>query len=298
MPMRADGTDRAKRFNVRPSLIPETCVVNFLPAWLRDVLARDLPIIHLGKTEITLGQLLAILTGVVVLFVASGWLRNWMTNRLLARGHIDLSMRYTVASLVRYVVLVVGFMVIMQTAGIDLTTFNVLAGAVGVGVGFGLQNIMSNFISGLIVMFERPVRVGDHVEMAGVAGDVKEIGARATHIVTVEGCLVIMPNQKFITDPVRNWAGAGDHSPLVLTVNLDKASDPRLAEQTLHEAVRGHAAVLDDPAPQVWLTGLAGNSSFKVLAWVAGGAPARAAATHELYLAIYQALAQRELKLA
>lgn len=272
--------------------------MSFIPDWLSDFLEHDLPIIHLGKTEITLGQLIALLAGVAALFIGSGWLRSWLTNRLLARGHIDLSMRYTVASLVRYIVLVVGFMVIMQTAGIDLTTFNVLAGAVGVGIGFGLQNIMSNFISGLIVMFERPVRVGDHVEMAGIAGDVKEIGARATHIMTVEGCLVIMPNQKFITDPVRNWAGAGNHSPLVLTVNLDKASDPHLAEETLHEAVRGHAAVLEDPAPQVWLTGLAGNSSFKVLAWVAGGAPARAATTHELYLAIYEALARRRLTLA
>lgn len=266
-------------------------------AWLNEFTIHDFLLFHIGKTEVTFGQLLAIVLGVTLLFVISGWLRQLIANRLLMYGQLDLSTRYTIASLVHYTVLAVGFIAIMETAGINLTALSVLAGAVGVGVGFGLQTIVSNFICGLIVMFERPVRIGDRVELAGVEGDVIEIGARATRIMTAEGSVVIMPNQKLITEPLKNWADIEDRSPLVLTVNVDKGSDLRQTAQLLLSTVSAHPSVLKQPASQVWLTGISGNAVFKIRVWVNGSVEARNGVMHELYLAMCEALVSKGIKL-
>jgi small-conductance mechanosensitive channel len=267
-------------------------------SWLHEFITHDFPLFQIGKNEFTLGQLLAIVIGVALLFVISGLLNRLITNRLLTHSHIDISTRYTIAALARYSILVIGFMVIMQTAGVNLTAFSVLAGAVGVGIGFGLQNIVSNFISGLIVMFERPVRIGDRIELGGIEGDVLKIGARATQIMTAEGSMVIMPNQKFITDPVKNWADHQERSPLVLNVTVDKASNLRQAAELVSAAVREHPSILKKPATQVRLTGVSGNATFKVLVWVSGSAEERNRVTHELYLAISETLSKQDIKLA
>lgn len=266
--------------------------------WLERARSYDIVLFHFGKNAFTLWQMAALALGITLLLVLSRWLRSWVANRLLARSNLDLSMRYTVASLLRYVVLVAGFMAIMQTVGIDLTTFNVVAGAVGVGLGFGLQNIVSNFISGLIVMFERPVRIGDRIEMAGIEGDVLEIGARATRIVTAEGAVVIMPNQKFITDPVRNWVDHQDRTALVLTLNVDRSGDPRAVQELLRDTLAAQPEVLKEPEPQVWMTGLTGSNAFRLHAWVKGNAAVRGAILNRLYMAVYEALTKREIKLA
>jgi small-conductance mechanosensitive channel len=123
---------------------------NFLKTW-RDPLL--LPLFKLGGTNITTGLLLGILVAFFALLVLSSWLRRWLSKHILAKSHLDLSTREAVASLTRYIVLTIGVMIIIDAAGIRLSSFTVLAGALGVGVGFGLQNIFSNFISGLIVMF-------------------------------------------------------------------------------------------------------------------------------------------------
>jgi small-conductance mechanosensitive channel len=264
-----------------------------LIAWWHDFITNDFPLFHIGKTDVTLGQLLSIGIGITLLLAVSGWLRKLIADRLLAHSHVDISTRYTIASLVRYVVLVFGFMAIMETAGINLTAFSVLAGAVGVGIGFGLQNIVSNFISGLIVMFERPVRIGDRIELGDIQGDVVEIGARATRIMTADHYVVIMPNQKFITDPVKNWADPHEGSPLVLNIAVEKTENLRKTTEAIRHAVEHHPAVLKTPPAQVWLTGISGNPAFKVLAWTSGNADARNGTIHELYLAISDALGQQ-----
>jgi small-conductance mechanosensitive channel len=267
-------------------------------ATLRGFFTQDVLLFHIGSTNFTLGQLLAILLGMAALFIATGILNRVIVNRLLLYSHVELSTRYTVAALVRYTVLVVGVMVIMQTAGINLSAFSVLAGAVGVGVGFGLQNIVSNFISGLIVMFERPVKIGDRVELSGVQGNVIRIGARATQIVTSDGSVVFMPNQKFITDPVKNWAANAEYTPLVLSVSTDKAGNLRHAAAVLGNTVHAHPGVMDHPPARVWLTGISGNATFQILAWVKGDAAERTRIAHELYLRIAESLSADGIKLA
>jgi small-conductance mechanosensitive channel len=108
----------------------------------------------------------------LLLFYLSSKLKNILVERVLGRTHLDLGARLAIGTIVRYLLLLVGFLIILQTIGINLTTLNVLAGAVGIGVGFGLQNVASNFISGLIILFERPVKVGDRIEVDGINGKV------------------------------------------------------------------------------------------------------------------------------
>jgi small-conductance mechanosensitive channel len=149
------------------------------------------------------------------------------------------------------VIITLGALVILQSAGIDLTSLNVLVGAIGVGLGFGLQNIASNFFSGLILLLERPVRIGDRVEVGGVAGEVREIGARATTIVTDESVAIIVPNSQLISERVTNWSRPGKLTAYLLPFHVAHSSDPELVRQVLLAAAAHHSAVLADPPAEV-----------------------------------------------
>jgi small-conductance mechanosensitive channel len=180
--------------------------VDELTNWLgrvRELLER--PLVGSGEGAISLWSILYLAVFVVMLFWAARRLQRWLADRVLTRTKLDASARHATGTMARYVLLLIGLMVIVQTAGIDLTTFNVLAGAIGIGVGFGLQNIVSNFIAGLIIMFERPIKVGDRIEVDQVDGDVLEIGARSTTVLTNDNITIIVPNSRFITESVVNW---------------------------------------------------------------------------------------------
>jgi small-conductance mechanosensitive channel len=133
---------------------------------------------------------------------------------VLARRGFDISMREALGAIVRYGVITLGALVILQSAGIDLTSLNVLVGAIGVGLGFGLQNITNNFFSGLILLFERPIKIGHRVEIGGAVGEVREIAARATTIVSDENVAIVIPNSQFVSERVTNWSRPGKMTAL------------------------------------------------------------------------------------
>jgi small-conductance mechanosensitive channel len=176
---------------------------------------------------------------------------RWLIDHVLARRGFDLGMREALGAIVRYIVVSLGVLVILQAAGIDLTSLNVLVGAIGVGLGFGLQNITSNFFSGLILLFERPIRIGDRVEIGGAAGEVREIGARATTLLTDEYVSIIVPNSLLVSERVTNWSRPGARTAYVIPYHLSHTSDPEVVRHVLLEAAARHQQVLDDPAPQV-----------------------------------------------
>lgn len=221
----------------------------------------------LGGSSVSAGGLLRTLAMLVALVWLSSWLRRWMVSRALTHfHHMDLGTREAVASVVRYLVLVLGFSLILQNAGIQLTALGVVAGAVGVGVGFGLQNIISNFISGLIIMLERPVKVGDPVEMNGVAGVVREIGARRTTIVTADQVAVLVPNQRLITDNVTNLGYLGRPVRLRLPVAVPADADLSALRERLLAAARAEPRVLADPAPALLITSVGATTPTVELA--------------------------------
>jgi len=242
-----------------------------------------------GGTEFTTGSLIGMLVSLLALMLLSRWLRGWMLRRILARGHLDLSTRETVSSLTQYLVLAIGFVVILDGVGIKLSSFTVLAGAVGVGVGFGLQNIFSNFISGIIVMLERPVKIGDHVVAGGMEGDVVQIGMRATTLLTAQGSLVIVPNQNFITGAVVNWDRGGT-SAVALQWRMMGKPDEDLA--LLLRVAQANAEVLKSPAPEAFI--IAADHAGHVMelhVQVAGDAAQRLRCVSAIHLAVLQELA-------
>lgn len=211
----------------------------------------EAPLLKMGGTPLTLWTLLYISALVILLFYLAGKLRGWVADRALARTRFDIGARQAVGSMVRYLVLFFGLLVIIQTAGIDLTSLTVLAGAVGIGVGFGLQNIVGNFISGLIIMFERPIKVGDRIVVDNIEGDVVDVGARSTVVLTNDNINIIVPNSKFITENVVNWKYNDAKVRFRIPVGVAYGSDARFVERLLLEVAQAEPDVLAEPAPVV-----------------------------------------------
>jgi small-conductance mechanosensitive channel len=211
----------------------------------------DYPIVKAGETQITFWTILLFLVLIVALFYLAGKMRKLLVSRLLAHSRLDEGAKQAVGSITRYVILLVGLLIILQTVGINLTTFNVIAGAVGIGIGFGLQNIVSNFISGLIILFERPIKIGDRIEVDKIEGEVTAIGARSTTVVTNDNIAIIVPNSKFVTENVVNWNYTDPTVRFRVPVSVAYGSDIRLVEKLLLEVGRENPDVLDEPPPGV-----------------------------------------------
>ncbi len=211
----------------------------------------NFPLLPLGEVKITLWTLIYFLALLLLLFYLTGKIRKLLVERVLVRTKLDVGAQQAVGSISRYVLLLVGLLIILQTVGINLTTLNVIAGAVGIGVGFGLQNIASNFISGLIILFERPIKVGDRIVVGDVEGDVIEIGARSTTVVTNNQIAIIVPNSMFISEPVINWKYTDPRVRFEIPVGVAYGSDVRLVERLLLEVAKENADVLENPPPDV-----------------------------------------------
>lgn len=205
----------------------------------------------IAGSEFTPLRLLTVITLISALVWMTRRVTRWLIDHVLARRGFEIGMREALGAIVRYVVISLGALVILQGAGIDLTSLNVLVGAIGVGLGFGLQNITSNFFSGLILLFERPIKLGDRVEIAGCVGEVREIAARATTLVTDENVAIIVPNSQFVSERVTNWSRPDKLTAYVIPLYVAHTSDPELVRKVLLAAAARHREVLEDPAPEV-----------------------------------------------
>src|SRR5262249_53625731 len=157
---------------------------------------------------------------------------------------------YAISSLLNYAILTLGFLLAVGVLGFDLTKVTILAGAFGVGVGFGLQSIVNNFVSGLILLFERPIHVGDIVEVGDLQGEVARLGMRASTVRTWLGSEMIVPNAQLVTERVTNWTLSDRRRRIDLPVGVDYGSPPAKIAQVLEAVAREHPLVLKDPAPQ------------------------------------------------
>jgi len=252
-----------------------------LRAWL------DIPLLPLGGTRFTLWMLLYLLVLIALLVYITGKLKAWMVDRLLVRTRIDIGVRQAVGSIFRYVIVAIGFMIILQTAGINLSALTVLAGALGIGVGFGLQNITNNFVSGLIILFERPIKVGDRIDVGNVTGDVVKISPRATTIVTNDNIAVIVPNSEFISSQVINWSYTNRDVRLNFPVGVAYQSDPELVRKALLEVAADHPGVLKERNADVLLQEFGDSSlNFILRVWTRNYATTPGVLRSELNYAI------------
>jgi len=170
--------------------------------------------------------------------------------------------------MIHYVILFAGFLAAVAALGIDMTKVTILAGAFSVGVGLGLQNIFNNFVSGIILLFERPVKVGDIVQIEDASGVVEHIGIRASIIRTIEGSEIIVPNGKLISERVTNWTLTNRQHTIQLPVAVAPGADPGRVAALLEHAATAHPLIAKDPAPQALVVKLGPDSlGLELRAW-------------------------------
>jgi small-conductance mechanosensitive channel len=256
----------------------------------------EAPLFKLGEAQVTLLLVLYFLLLLTLLIYLSGKSKK-IVNRVLAGRGVDLGIREATSSIVRYALLFLGLLVILQTIGIDLTALSILTGAVGLGIGFGLQNIASNFISGIIILFERPVRIGDRIAIGDVEGDVVRIGGRSTTVLTNDNIDIIIPNSKLITENVVNWTHSERRVRFRIPVSVAFNTDIRKVEQALLEAARTVYEVLETPAPGVRFISFGDNGlDFELRAWTTALVQRRGKFTSELNFAIYDKFKEYEIE--
>lgn len=226
------------------------------------------PLIAIGEAEVSLGKLGLFLAAVVIVVVAARAVGKLAVSRLLARTAMDPGARHAVGRLVYYVLLVLGLMIAFQTSGIEVGSLTVVLGALGVGIGFGLQNIVNNFVSGLILLAERPVQVGDWIEVAGRTGRVTRVGARSTTIVTGDNITIIIPNADLVTQQIINWSHGDPKVRFRIPVGVAYGSDLERVRETFLEVAAAHPAVLADPPPAVFFTGFGDSAlNMELVVW-------------------------------
>jgi len=234
----------------------------------------DLTIFKVAQTSISLRSLIAF--GVVfTLFIIGGKVvRRVLMTRFFSRLQIEEGTRYSLSRIVQYIVVVIGVVVAFQFIGIDLSGLLVVFGFLSVGIGFGLQNITSNFISGLILLFERHIKVGDRVTVGDTEGDVIEINIRSTTIRSLNNISIIVPNTEFISGTVVNWSHTDPKVRLDILVGVSYDSDLDTVLRSLTEVADGNHEVLKYPKPEVLLEKF-GDSSWDMNLRVWIGDPKR-----------------------
>ncbi len=220
----------------------------------------------LSEQPVTPFVILTLVVVVAITVLAGGIVKRIINKRLT---QLETGPRYTLARLVQYLVYVVGFMLALEIVGIDMTALTVLAGTLGIGIGFGLQDVAADFISGLVLLLERPIKVNDYVTTEeDIRGRVESIDFRTTRIVTNDNITVLVPNSDLIDDHVINWSHRDDRVRLRIPIGVAYGTDARKVERLLLEIAKDEPAVLDDPAPVVRFKDFGDSSlNFELLAW-------------------------------
>ena len=223
-----------------------------------------------GELNISLGNIVAFVVTVWVAFLVSRFLRFLLDEDIYPRINLARGVPYAVSTMLHYMILLVGFFLAVAAMGIDMTRFTILAGAFGVGLGFGLQNVVNNFVSGLILLFERPVHVGDMIQVGEREGRLRRIGMRASVIRTLEGSEVIVPNGQLISEEVLNWTLSDQQRRLEIPVGVAYGTDPERVIELLTAVGMKHPDVINDPPPDTLFTGFGDNAlNFQLRAWTA-----------------------------
>lgn len=208
---------------------------------------------RIQDTPVTFLSLIVFVLFLVGFSYLGGFIKRLLSNRVLPRFIHDSGLRYTLARMSQYVIVIIGVFVSFQFVGIDLTGLAVVFGFLSVGIGFGLQNVTSNFISGLIVLFERPISVGDRVEVNGIEGDVMEINIRSTTVKTPQNISIIVPNSEFVSKDVINYSHGDPSYLLAIDVGVSYNSDLDTVIKALDEVATESKHVQKQPKHKIQL---------------------------------------------
>lgn len=221
-----------------------------------------------GNQPFTVMRLLGGLAIFVFAIFLSRRVGSILERRIAKRSYIDPGLRYTIARLAGYVLIVAGILAGLKMVGVDMTSIAVLFTALSVGIGFGLQYIAADIASGFILLFERPVRIGDRITIAEDEGDIRSINLRTTLVTTNDNISIIVPNSKLVSQRVINWSYGDPRARIAIPVGVAYDSDVELVSETLILAAEGVENVLTDPAPRVQFLKFGDSSlDFRLLVW-------------------------------
>lgn len=229
----------------------------------------NVTLFEINKQPITVSNLLMFVLVISLFAVISRIIRRIFHAQVFPRLAIDQGTQYTLLRITHYLIIVIGAIVAFQFIGIDLTGLAVIFGLLSVGIGFGLQNVTSNFVAGLILLFERPIRVGDRITVGDKEGDVVEINIRSTTIRSLNNIAIIVPNSEFVSSTVINWTYADQRIRLEIDVGVSYSSDLDTVLRALREVAEEHPEVLTNPAAEVLHTGFGDSSwNMRLRAWI------------------------------
>jgi small-conductance mechanosensitive channel len=251
---------------------------------------------YIGRANVTVETLIEFVVILIGSYVLARLARRLIANRLLPH-RLTMGVRYALARFTSYFILLMGFAAALGQLGVSLTAFTAFGAALGVGLGFGLQDIAKNFVSGLILLIERPIQVGDRIELGSVSGDVIEIRTRATVVRTNDDVHLIIPNAKFISDTVTNRSFGNPRVRYRIPIGVSYGSDPREVEKALLKAARGVDGVLPEPTPTVLFHDFGESSlNFELLCWTSKMLHRPGTFRSELNFAIHAALKARGIE--
>ena len=228
----------------------------------------DYPIIRLGEqtvTVLTLGKIAFWITAILVL---NAVFQRMVLQRVLRHTRLSQGLQFAIAKILGYLVVIFAFYGVLVANGVNLSSLAVVAGAFGLGIGFGLQNVVANFVSGIVLLAERPIEIGDRVEVEGVAGRVTRISLRATTIQTNDNISIIVPNLQLTSNAVTNWSHGGPRVRMRVSVGVAYGTDPEQVREVLLQAARSHRDVLKEPAPTVYFDSFGDSAiNFELAVW-------------------------------
>ena len=239
---------------------------NPMMQWYRTLMDTSWTV---GTTTISVGGIISFVVIIVITFLLSRWVRKFFMQDYPMLTRLPKGIPAAISMISRYIIVTFGIYIAMSAAGVDLGKFGLIAGALGVGIGFGLQNVVYNFISGLIITIERPIHVGDTVEVGNLMGNVTEIGVRASKVKTFDGSEVIVPNGNIISKEVINWTLSDQKRRLKILVKTEMGADPRKVLEIMSHEASKHPNTLKHPKPMALFDGYGSSSlDFTLYFWV------------------------------
>jgi small-conductance mechanosensitive channel len=229
----------------------------------------DTRLFTIGTTDVTLSAIFVFLFILLIMVILSRLFARKLIDRILIRLQIEEGTRYTFRRVIELTFILIGAIIAFQSIGINLSGLAVIFGLLSVGIGFGLQNITSNFVAGLILLFERPIKVGDRVTVGGIEGDVIEINIRSTTIRSLNNIDIIVPNSEFVSSQVVNWSHGDRKIRLDIEVGVSYNSDLETVLRSLKEVATENPEILRDPEPDVHLREFGDSSwNMKLRIWI------------------------------
>jgi len=268
-------------------------------SFLRQVWAFiSQPLFKLSETSISAGTILYIILGMIVLSFVSGKIKQLLVRGVLKKAGMEEGVRISIGNVIRFFLLILGALLIFQSAGINLSALTVLFGALGVGIGFGLQTITDNFISGIIILFEKPIKVGDRIELGNISGNVTSISIRATTVLTNDNISIIIPNSEFISGRVINWSHNDRNIRFQIPVGVSYNEDPVVIKRLLLEVAHENEYTLKDPKPDVFFDGFGDSSlDFKLIVWTSNFMDRPLPYKSDIYFAVFAKFRQHGIEI-